>query len=84
MIGETVAAVSTPKGKGGIAVIRISGDKSGEILDKCFVSKKKPCENPRHAVFGTVVNGDEIIDTAVAVYYAEGKRICLQNLRLHP
>ena len=42
MIGETVAAISTPKGKGGIAVIRISGDKSADILEKCFISKKSP------------------------------------------
>ncbi len=72
MIGETVAAVSTPKGKGGIAVIRISGDRSGEILEKCFVSKKSPVESPRRAVFGTVVNGSEIVDTGIAVYFCEG------------
>lgn len=72
MIGETVAAISTPKGKGGIAVIRISGDKSAEILKKCFISKKSPVENPRRAVFGTVTDGCEEIDTAVAVYFAEG------------
>ena len=48
MIGETVAAISTAKGKGGIAVIRISGEKSAEIIEKCFVSNgKSPVENPR-------------------------------------
>ena len=29
---DTIAAISTPKGEGGIAIIRISGDKSFEIL----------------------------------------------------
>ena len=73
MIGETVAAISTPKGKGGIAVIRISGDKSGEILERCFRAKgKSPVESPRRAVFGTVVDGNEEIDTAIAVYFSEG------------
>jgi len=72
MIGETVAAVSTAKGKGGIAVIRISGDRSGEILNRCFVSKKSPVDNPRRAIFGSVVDSGEIIDTAVAVFYLAG------------
>lgn len=73
MIGDTVAAVSTARGKGGIAVIRISGDKSGEILNKCFRAKgASPVDAPRRCAFGTVVDGSEIIDTAVAVYYREG------------
>ncbi len=72
MIGETVAAVSTPAGKGGIAVIRISGEKSAEILNKCFVSKTSPVDNPRRAVFGTVVNDGEAVDTGIAVYFSEG------------
>jgi len=33
---DTIAAVSTPRGKGGIAVIRISGDNAAEIGDKVF------------------------------------------------
>lgn len=74
MIGETVAAVSTPKGKGGIAVIRISGDKSAEILRRCFkpMGKISPEEAPRRAIFGSIVCGDEIIDTGIAVYFSEG------------
>ena len=36
---DTIAAVSTPRGKGGIAVIRISGDKAAEIADKVFKPK---------------------------------------------
>ncbi len=73
MIGETVAAISTPKGKGGIAVIRVSGEKSAHILEKCFRSKgRSPAECPRRAVFGSIVDGEEIIDTGIAVYFEEG------------
>ena len=39
---KTVAAVSTPRGKGGIAVIRISGGDTAAILDKCFRPAGKP------------------------------------------
>ena len=34
MTDTTVCALSTPRGKGGIAVIRISGEKALEITEK--------------------------------------------------
>ena len=39
---DTIAAVATAKGDGGVATIRISGDNAFEILDKIFIiiSKK--------------------------------------------
>ena len=39
-MGDTVAAVSTAYGEGGIGIVRISGALSGEILDRLF----KPCK----------------------------------------
>ncbi len=36
---ETIAAVSTAYGEGGIGIVRISGDKALEIADKIFKSK---------------------------------------------
>ena len=36
---DTIAAVSTPRGKGGIAVIRISGTDAADIADKVFFPK---------------------------------------------
>ncbi len=39
MFGSTVAAISTPRGKGGIAVIRISGEDALSICEK-FISPK--------------------------------------------
>lgn len=40
---ETICAVSTPPGKGGIAVIRISGEKAIEITDPLFLPAKHFC-----------------------------------------
>lgn len=34
MIFDTIAAIATAKGQAGIGIIRISGDKSFEILEK--------------------------------------------------
>ena len=71
----TVAAISTPHGKGGIATVRISGDYTVKILEKCFVPKGKPLsERPfRTAVYGDIVKSGEIIDSGICVLYAEGK-----------
>lgn len=72
---STVAAVSTPRGKGGIAVIRISGPDTASVLEKCFVPKGAPLaeRDARTAVYGEIVNRGEIIDTGVCVLYAEGR-----------
>ena len=49
MLFDTIAAISTPKGEGGIGIIRISGDKSFEILSKIF-NTKNPNKNLSDAV----------------------------------
>ena len=36
---DTIAAIATPIGTGGVGVIRISGDKSFEIIEKIFTKK---------------------------------------------
>ena len=43
---DTIAALSSPIGKGGVAVIRISGSESFEIAERVFksVSGKKIAE----------------------------------------
>ncbi len=38
---DTIAAVSTPYGKGGVALIRISGDKAVEVAQKVFFPSNK-------------------------------------------
>ncbi len=40
MIGSTIAAIATPPGRGGIAVIRLSGPEATEIANKIFSSSK--------------------------------------------
>jgi len=73
MLSDTICAVSTPRGKGGIAVIRISGSETLSVLDKIFVPlKKSGSPEPRKAVYGSVVSpvGGEIIDDAVATFFA--------------
>lgn len=77
MINTTIAAVSTPHGKGGVAVIRISGPETVAVLDRCFVAasgKKTEARGARLSCFGTVTDAKgEVIDTALAVWFKAPK-----------
>lgn len=59
---ETIAAISTPIGTGGVGVIRISGDKSFEIAKKVTDKKDFPAGKICH---GWVVDGDTKIDEVI-------------------
>lgn len=59
---ETIAAISTPLGTGGVGVIRISGDKSYEIAQKILTTKNL---TPGRICHGWVVDGDTKIDEVV-------------------
>ena len=41
MLDDTIAAIATPLGEGGLAVIRISGPGALAIADKCFAGLGK-------------------------------------------
>ena len=73
MIGHvgTVTAISTPPGKGGVAVIRVSGDDALAVAEKCFVPKnKKPLSaQARRAVYGNILLDGEIIDDGLLLYF---------------
>lgn len=72
MLGKTIAAVSTPYGKGGVALIRISGEDAISIAERIFAPKnQKPLgENiPRHAVYGDILSDGVIIDDGLAYIY---------------
>lgn len=64
MDNRTIAAISTPQGVGGIAVIRISGEKATDIADKVYVGKVKLADVPSHTVhYGKIVDAKgEILD----------------------
>ena len=67
----TVAAVSTPRGKGGIAVIRISGEDTAAIIKKVFCPiGKSPLTNPRYAAFGRICRpSGEVLDEGLCLFF---------------
>lgn len=70
-MNETIAAIATAYGEGGIGIVRISGELAGQILDKIFV----PVSHARKPVgralrYGTIVDPDtkETIDEVLTVF----------------
>lgn len=56
MLGDTIAAVATPRGEGALAIVRISGPEAFEIADKCFEGAKPPSQMQSHTVrYGRIV-----------------------------
>ncbi len=68
---DTIAAIATPIGKGGVAMIRISGERAVEIADMMFVSAKgiQPHEfEPSRLYYGDIFRvGDD------------GERTCIDD-----
>jgi len=70
---DTIAAVSTPRGKGGVAVIRISGNDAIEIGDRIF-SKRLSETVSNHAVYGKIYlpladGSRRVIDDGIATVF---------------
>jgi tRNA modification GTPase len=70
--GDTIAAVSTPAGESGIAVVRISGDRAFAIVESVFRRQGQRADFPlRHAMHGWILDGSEPVDEAVVVFYGK-------------
>lgn len=68
----TIAAISTPPGKGGVAIIRISGTDALALASRVFrpVSGKAfEATKPRVQTRGNIYYGEEMIDDGMAVYF---------------
>lgn len=70
LFADTVCAVSTPCGCGGIAVVRVSGARAIAIVDTLFRSKHPLSEARSHTVhLGDMVVGGEVIDEVLATVF---------------
>ena len=75
MITDTIAAISTPYGKGGVALIRVSGDRAVEIASRVFVpagGKELGDLRANDMTYGHIVDvsdGNALIDDGMAVVF---------------
>ncbi|MDU1176754.1 MAG: tRNA uridine-5-carboxymethylaminomethyl(34) synthesis GTPase MnmE [Peptoniphilus harei] len=69
-LNDTIAAISTAIGEAGIAIVRMSGDDSVNIIDEIFKSasgKKMAEAENRKFLYGHIVDGDKKIDEVLVV-----------------
>lgn len=84
---DTIAAISTPLGVGGIGIVRISGPLSVPIISKLFrykrKVKKKPNEFHSHRVYyGTIVHPveEKTIDEVIVVVMRKPKTYTKEDI----
>ncbi|MBQ4296757.1 MAG: tRNA uridine-5-carboxymethylaminomethyl(34) synthesis GTPase MnmE [Clostridia bacterium] len=69
---DTIAAVSTPPGKGGVALLRVSGPEAFSVASAVFLPKNKRslADQPaRRAVYGEILCAGGMRDSGIAVLY---------------
>lgn len=73
---STIAAISTGMAPGGIGIVRISGENAIKIADSIFrsVSGKRIADISGYsALYGRAVDGEDVLDTAVALLFRAPK-----------
>lgn len=66
---DLIFAEATSPGRGGVSIIRISGDQAKETAEKLV----GPLNRPRYAEFRDVVDGSEILDRAIVLWFEYGQ-----------
>lgn len=69
---DTIAAISTAIGEGGIGIVRISGPKSFEIAKEIFKPRQKNIKEfeSRKLYLGNIVDfNDEIVDEVLIAFF---------------
>lgn len=74
---DTIAAISTPLGTGGVGVIRISGERAFEIIEKIFTN---PNFEPRKFNHGWIVDNGTKIDEVIVLPFFEPNSYTGENV----
>ena len=80
---RTIASISTAPGIGGIGIIRMSGEKSFEVLDKIFIAKNKQNidEIKGYTIkYGNIVEDGDIIDEVLVSYFKAPRSYTTENM----
>ncbi|MFT5575471.1 MAG: tRNA modification GTPase [Bermanella sp.] len=67
---DTIAAIATPTGRGGVGIIRISGPQCLEIVNPLLKNKKlKPRQAHFSQFYNTSNDKDQTIDSGIVLYF---------------
>lgn len=66
---DTIASIATAVGSAGVAIIRISGEESKDVLSRVFTPKHtKRAMEPQRLMYGWVMEDGQRVDECMAVY----------------
>ena len=68
-LNTNICALSTPQGQGAIAVIRLSGEDTPEIVGKIFTPVGGKAPLPYKMQFGAIKDGERLIDECLVVTF---------------
>ncbi len=80
---STIASISTAPGIGGIGIIRMSGEKSFEVLGKIFQAKTpQDIENIKGYTmkYGHIIENNEIVDEVLVSYFKAPRSYTAENM----
>ncbi len=80
---DTITAISTPLGEGGIGIVRISGKDSIKIAERMFKGEKPISQLPSHRVnYGEIVDSEtgEVIDVVLLTLFIAPKSYTAEDL----
>ena len=82
-LDDTIAAISTPMGEGGIGIVRLSGKNAIEIADKMFKGEKPLSQVPSHQVsYGEIVDfhTGEVLDEVLVTVFRSPRSYTAEDL----
>ena len=79
-INDTIVAQSTAFGESALAIVRITGKKSIEIINKIFPNKDLNKVKSHTIHFGNLVYNDEVIDEVLVSVFKEPNSYTKENL----
>lgn len=78
---ETIAAISTATGNGGIGIIRMSGKECFNILEKIFRPIKRSENISGYTIkYGHIMDEDNIVDEVLVSYFKAPKSYTTENM----
>lgn len=78
-VSDTICAAATASGVGAIAVIRLSGLQAIEICNTCFYGKDLTQVDTHTIHFGTLRDGDRIVDEVLVSIFKDKKSFTGEN-----
>ena len=84
-LDDTIAAISTPVGEGGIGIVRMTGPEALDIMQRLFLSPSQPevsTFQPRTLHYGYILDPttDEKVDEVLAVYMPAPRTYTRQDM----